>query len=76
MKLYKKCNKCHGVGWLHARLDLTADPCSECNTHGYIEVDAPIEQMLEALKEVENFYDEYDYGLVVEAIKAAEEFIK
>ena len=49
MKVYKKCEKCGGDGYINHQ-EGTADFCDKCQTAGYIETEIPLEQCVEALK--------------------------
>lgn len=84
MKVYEKCDDCLGSGYTE---DLMC--CRPCDGEGFKEIDIPIEQCVEALREAkkdlcfrvcyrESTCDEpcKQYVKFDEIIKAAEEFLK
>lgn len=77
MKVYIKCEKCSGHGWLF-KMEDAGDPCPKCK-NGYVEIEIPVEQALEALKEFKTaeWMVTHDWGGDRQSvIKKAEEVIK
>ena len=79
MKVYKKC-ECDGTGFLIGN-DNAGEVCTRC-INGYLELEIPVEQALEALKDTAKLLFTMGnqggetYRNTIRAIKAIQECIK